>query len=141
MKTKAIIITLLLGAVVMLASAIIFQSSTDVTVGPHNGTMKQSGNYYIEMKNGYSGFYTFLFDKKIKPVNNKGITCRAKFEFLDETTVNIQLKPYESDGFSTESFHPEFLSCKIYFNVFGKQVTAEFGNENLIVKKQKNDNN
>ena len=135
MKTRAAIIILFLGAVIMLVSAIIFQPSKDITVGPHDGTMKRTGNYYIEMKSGYSGFYAFLFDKKIKPVYNKEIACRVKFEFWDETSLNIQLKPYGTDGFSTESPAPEFYSCKIYFNVSGKQVAAEFENESLLAEK------
>jgi hypothetical protein len=135
MKTRAAITILFLGAIVILVSAIIFQPSTDITVGPHDGTMKRTGSYYIEMKNGYSGFYTFLFDKKRKPVDNTEIACRVKFEFWDETTLNLQLKPYGKDGFSTESPAPEFYSCKIYFNVSGKQVSAEFENESLLAKK------
>jgi len=137
MKTRAFIIISFLLAVTILISAIVFQPSPVATVGPHNGVMKQSGNYYIEMKAGYPGFYAFLFDNRIKPINNKGISCQVKFEFWDETTFSAVLKPFGEDGFFIGSYAPKFSSCKISFDAFGKHIAAEFENENVIAKKDK----
>lgn len=134
MKTRIVIIVSILLAIILLVSSKMFQPS--ITKGPHNGTIKQAGDYYIEMKIIYPNFYAFLLDNKIKPITNKGISCQTQFELGDGTTLNVHLMPYGEDGFFTGSYMPNYSSCEIYFNVFGKSVSAKFENENLIVKKK-----
>ena len=132
MKTKIIIITLLLTLALLLISLNIFQSAT----GPHDGTVKPAGNYNIEMKNSYDNFYAYLLDKKRNPISNTEIYCEVKFIFPDSTSTVIPLKPFEEDGFSIESGSLKFYSCRIYFKVSGKLISASFDNESLIVLKK-----
>jgi ABC-type cobalt transport system substrate-binding protein len=133
MRTKIILIILLLILAAMLISLNYFQSST----GPHQGTVKKAGEYNIEVKNSYTNFYAYLLDKKSKPISNKGISCEVKFVFGDHTGISIPLIPYKDDGFTTEDVVPEFYSCSVNFNVMGKLISAKFENENTIAQKNK----
>ena len=130
MKTKIIIIILLAIGAVSFISMNYFQTS----IGPHDGTVKPAGDFNIEEKHIYPSLYTFLLDKKLKPINNKGISCEVKFILLDSTDINIPLKPYGNDGFVVETGSLKFKICRVYFNVFGKSVSAQFENEEAIAK-------
>ena len=132
MKTKIVLIGLLVVIMVTLNSLRIFQP----IVGPHGGIVKQAGAYSIEMKENYPDFYAYLFVNNFKPVSNKGITCQARFILPDNTNIDVLLKPFGEDGFTAESGAFKFYSCRIYFNVFGKTVSAQFENENPIVQKK-----
>lgn len=133
MKTKVILITLFLLLALLFISLNLFQSSE----GPHNGTVKQAGDYHIEMKNTPDYFFTYLLDKNRKPMSNKGIDCEVKFLFPDTTATTITLQPTGEDGFSTAASSLKFYSCRIYFKIKSKLISAQFDNENLIVQKNK----
>ena len=106
-------------------------------MGPHEGVVKPAGDYNIEVKNSFTNFYAYLLDKKNKPISNKGITCEVRFIFSDNTGISTSLIPYLEDGFTTEKMMPEFYSCRVYFNIQGKSVSAKFENKNTIVQKTK----
>jgi hypothetical protein len=124
------LIFLVLG-ILLLVSLNIPQTS----VGPHGGIVKVAGNYNIEMKSPYGNLYTWILDYKLSPLNNKGVTCEARFYFSDNTIVDTRLKPFGEDGFTTTTAN-DFLSCRITYKVAGKSVSAKFENENVIVQKK-----
>ena len=132
MKTKLIFLALLLIFIFVLLGFVHYQPS----IGPHGGTVKQTENYNIEMKNPYGNFYAYLLDKKLKSISNKGISCEVKFFLADNTNIDIVLKPQGDDSFFTETT-VQYQSCRITFNLFGKMVSAKFENETPMVKKNK----
>jgi hypothetical protein len=133
MKTKILITIFLLFSIsIFLFSLNFFQSS----IGPHGGIVKEADEYNIEMKNIYPNIYTFLLNKKNKPIVNKKISCEISFVLPNNTVINSQLKPFNEDGFVMESGGLNFSSCRIFFNVLGKTVSADFESENPIVEKK-----
>jgi hypothetical protein len=104
--------------------------------GPHGGTIKKAGNYFIEMTNPDKFFYAYLLDKDSHTLSNKGISGDVKFFLPDSSIFEVQLKPSGDNAFSGEGF-PGFYSCKISFNVFGNSVSAKFENQTLIARRKK----
>lgn len=133
MRAKTIIIIVFL---ILLALFLISQNLLQPTSGPHGGKVKPAGEYHIEMKNVYPNIYTFLLDKKNKPIKNKGILCEINFILPNHTVINSQLKPFREDGFTMELGELNFSSCRVFFNVYGKSISAGFENENPIVQKK-----
>lgn len=131
-RTKIFLIILL----VLLALTLIAWHLSQPILGPHGGTIKQTGNYYIQVKTSYPYLYAFLLDKEIKPISNKGISCEARFIFADHTDMKVALTTFEEDGFSTRLTTQEFISSQIYFNGNGISVTAQFENQKLIAKTE-----
>ncbi|MDP1802240.1 MAG: hypothetical protein Q8L81_12860 [Bacteroidota bacterium] len=103
--------------------------------GPHGGTLKKSGNYFIEMKNPDKFFYAYLLDKKLNSINNKNVSGEVKFLMPDSTSFNVTLKAATDDGFTCESL-PGSYACRVTFIVFGKSVSARFENPALLVEKK-----
>lgn len=132
MKTKIIVIALLIAAAIILVSLNVFQSSQ----GPHGGTVKKAENYNIEMKNPGGSMYAYLLDRNLKPVNNKGISCKVKLFFPDKTAADQILSPFGTDGFIIELIPMYYVSCTVTFNVAGKNIEADFENEVLFVDKK-----
>lgn len=131
MKTRKILLWLLPA---------LFLVSLKPATGPHNGIVKPAGGYNIEMKNTYDYFFAYLLDKNQEPISNKGIQCEVRFILADTTSTILSLKPFEEDGFSAATQSIKFSSCRIYFKVKGKLISAQFENQNLIVeKKEKNE--
>jgi len=131
-KTKIIIVILIIiAAITLLISLKMFQSP----YGPHGGVVKPAGNYQIEMKNPFGNLYAYLLDVESKPMRNKRISCKVRYYFPDNTTTEIDLKPFGDDGFMAETT-TRFYSCRITFNLQGKSVSAKFENENPIVQKE-----
>jgi hypothetical protein len=133
MKAKTIII---IAFLILLALFLISINFIQSPYGPHGGKVKEAGEYNIEMKNVYPNMYTVLLDKDYKPINNKGILCEIHFILPDNTKLNSQLKPFEEDGFTMELGGLNFSTCRVFFNVNGKSISAGFENENLIVQKK-----
>jgi hypothetical protein len=132
MRQKYLLIALLL----LLTLALVALGFLKPSVGPHGGAVKAAGDYHIEMKAIYPYFYTYLLDGKMRPFSNEGVLCEVKFKFPDDSEIKASLKPYGEDGFFLESSSQNYYSCKIYFNVFGKYVSASFENQNsLLVNK------
>jgi len=134
MKTK-VFITLVFSIVALLhmTSYTTYQD----TDGPHGGTLKKAENFYIEMRNPYDHFYAFLYNRMMKPVSNKNIFCSVRFYYNDSTSTDMVLEPFEEDGFVSASTVPNYVTCKVMFNVQGKTVEAKFDNTTYIVKKKK----
>ncbi len=131
MKTKIIIVILIiLTAITLLISPATYYSD----YGPHGGIVKPTGDYQIEMKHTFGNLYAYLLTKKSTPINNKRISCSVRYYFPDNTTTEVDLKPYEEDGFMAETTI-RFYSCKVTFNLPGKSVSAKFENEKPIVRK------
>ncbi len=133
MKTKFIFSILLLLITSVFVS---FNSHQSAIVGPHDGIVKEAGDYNIEIKKIEPLLYAYLLDKKLNPISNKGISCEARFLFSDSTNFNIHLKPYGDEGFSMESNSLKYNSYRIYFTINGKLISAQFENESLIVEKK-----
>jgi len=131
MNTKLILFGSFISGIIILYSLSTAQSGA----GPHGGELKETENYYIEMKATFPNLYFYLLTQKLEPVNNKGISCEATFFFPDQTSVVLSLKPFEDDGFIIESSKIVYNSCRVTFNVFGKSVSALFEKESMIVTK------
>ena len=116
MQNKLTFFALLILAILTLIGFVYSQP----TVGPNGGTVKKAENYNIEMKHSYGNLYAYLLDKKLKPINNKGISCEVKFFLADNTDMDVVLKPQGDYSFFAET-NIQYQSCKITFNVFGKE--------------------
>lgn len=105
--------------------------------GPHGGKIKQAQIYKIEAKSMYPFIYMYLLDNKNDPVKNKNLSCDITFLLTDSTDYVVNAKPYRDDGFLIESGALYYNSFRVTFNVSGKLVSATFQNENVVVKKIK----
>ncbi len=132
MFARFILLVLLLSGIVVLYSLDTYQSPS----GPHGGDVKQAENFNIEMKASFPSIYVYLLDQKLKPINNKGITCEIKFFFPDDTSTDLELKPFQDDGFIMESSKIVYNFCIVTFNVFGKSVSAKFEKESTVVREK-----
>ena|ERR1017187_10294991 len=128
---------LFLSLPLLAAFGYFINSSYQGTPGPHGGIVKSTENHNIEIKTMYPFIYSYLLDKKNKPIKNEGIACEIRFLLPDDTSIDVQLKPYREDGFIMESGSMVYNSMRVTFNVFGKSVSEVFENESAIVKKVK----
>ena len=133
MKTKICITIFLFTALGMLRA----QDSLKTYIGPHGGTVKKANNYFsIEILTSAEKMHTYLLNKKRKTIPNKELKCAAKLFFYDNTSTDVSLKPLGDEGFSIELSALKFSSCRITFTISGKDITAKFQNESLIVEKK-----
>lgn len=102
--------------------------------GPHNGELKKTGGYVIEMKCIEKKFSVYLLDKKLKTLSNEEMTANVDFLFPDSTTMNMVLRPEGKEAFVCE-VPSDFFSCKVNFNRQGKAISAKFGSPVKIVKQ------
>lgn len=105
------------------------------STGPHGGTMKKTGNYFIEMKNPDKFFYAYLLDKKLKNLDSKNVTGEVRFYLSDSTSLNVSLRRSEDEGFMCENISASNL-CKITFTIAGKSLIAKFENTSLLVENK-----
>ena len=129
MKQKIIFWALIISIPLISLGMNFFQPS----LGPHNGTVKKAGIYYIEMKSLQQEIHAYLLDKKLTPIGNKGVTCEVKIVYPDSSCLTKPLKTFGYDGFSAEVTSIQFVNCTIFFKISGKTVSAHFENNNLIV--------
>ena len=132
MRTIYFLLALLLLSSIGMSAYYTYQPN----IGPHGGTVKEVENFNIEVKISTSSIYAFLLDKKLKPINNKGIFCEIKFFPPDNIPIDVTLKPYQQDGFVLESTSVIYDFFRVAFNVNGKSVSEKFYNENAIVEKK-----
>ncbi|MBA2612057.1 MAG: hypothetical protein H0U95_08805 [Bacteroidetes bacterium] len=95
--------------------------------GPHGGSIKNAGNYFIEIKQVDKFLNAYLLDKKLKNMNNKDILGAVKYFFKDSTTFDFKLQPTNASGFTCEGLSG-FSVCKVTFTVLGNSVGAKFEN-------------
>lgn len=133
MKTKIIVFAVLL---LVITTAFISTDKFQVTTGPHGGRLQQAEKFNIEANASFSEFYTYLLDKQLKPISNKGITCKIRFLFSDSTNIDVTLNPYQEDGFRIESSVSGYHSYRVIFNAFGENISAKFENQINIVQKK-----
>lgn len=136
MKAIIVLFGLLLSGIILLYSLKLKQS----TVGPHGGEVKQAENFNIEMKAAFPNLYFYLLDQKLKPIENKGISCEVRFFFPGDTSTDLTIKPFQEDGFILEASKIVYNSCRVTFNVFGKSISAKFEKESIIVQEKLNGN-
>lgn len=104
--------------------------------GPHEGIVKKSEGYYIEMKNDPDTvILAYLLSGKMKTISNKGITGSVKLFFSDTTAFDVKLNPITGDAFRAR-VTPGFYGCKITFDVLGKEISARFEKQEQFVKKK-----
>lgn len=132
MRTVAILSVLLLFAIMNL----LLLNTSQVTIGPHGGKVKKAENFNIEKIQSPENLYTFLLDNNYKPISNKGVVGEVRFYYIDETTSDIPLIPFETEGFVVKMQENQYHSCRITFIISGKSISAKFDNESLIVSNQ-----
>lgn len=132
LKTGSVLSILIIVILLNLVWANKYQGPT----GPHGGKIKKVENFNIEKIQSHENLYTFLLDANYKPISNKGVTGEIRFYYLDETTSDIPLLPYETEGFTVKMPDNSYYSCRITFTISGKSISAKFDNESLIVSKQ-----
>lgn len=128
MNTKLILFGLLLSGIAILYSV----NSNQVTSGPHGGELKSAENFHIELKEAFPNLHCYLLDQKLGPVSNVGVLCEIRFFMPDETSVDLNLKPFLDNGFILESNTIVYNSCRVTFNISGKSISAKFDKENMI---------
>ena len=129
MKIIAVLSIVFLAVILNL----LWMNSSQYSLGPHGGKVKQAENFNIEKIQSHENLYIFLLDHNYKPISNKGIVGEARFYFSDETTSDIPLKPFEADGFTVSMLDNNYHTCRITFTISGKSISTKFDNENLIV--------
>lgn len=129
MNAKLILFGLLLSGIVILYSVNRYQATT----GPHGGELKPAENFHIELEEAFPNLHCYLLDQKLLPVSNEGVLCEIRFFLPNETSVELNLKPFLNDGFILESNSIKYSSCRVTFNMSGKFFSAKFDKENLIV--------
>lgn len=129
-KAKVIFLAFLYCVTIALVSW-----SKSSPTGPHGGTLKKSGNYFIEMKNPDKFFSVYLLDKKLNTINNKNVSGEVKFFMPDSTSFNVPLKAAVDDGFTCESL-PGSSGCKVTFVILGRSISSRFENPALLVEKK-----
>ena len=107
-------------------------------IGPHGGELKYVGKYRIEYKNNYPDLYVYLLNKYEKPIENKGVSCRAKFIFFNEHEINDTLKAEGLDGFKLKLKSHDFYLCRIIFIRHGESISADFENNDMIALTSNN---
>jgi hypothetical protein len=133
MKAKILLIILIfLG----LTALFISMKSSQINAGPHGGRIQQADNFNIEAKVSDPYFYAYLLTKENQSIENKGMSCEISFFFADSTNLDFPLKPHSKDGFRLESTISDYLSYRITFHAFGRNISAKFENENAIVRKR-----
>lgn len=132
MKTNIIGFAVLL---LVMTTAFVSMDKFQVITGPHGGRLQEADKFNIEVNTTYSEFYAYLLNKQYKPISNKGVTCKIRFLFPDSTNLDVNLKPYQEDGFRIESSVSGYHSYRVIFNAFGKNISAKF--ENQIAEMQK----
>lgn len=105
--------------------------------GPHGGRLKTVQNYKIEMLGSYRRVITYLFDKDLKPISNKGISGNILFFYTGNASLNIKLKPYEHNGFFAEVSAIDYFYCIVNLNIYGNTISSTFDNLSELAKKEK----
>lgn len=105
--------------------------------GPHGGRLKSVQNYKIEMLGSYRRVITYLFDKDLKPISNKGINGNVLFFYADNASLNVKLKPYETNGFYAEISAIDYFYCIVNLNVYGNTISSKFDNLSQLAEKDK----
>lgn len=101
--------------------------------GPHGGAVKPAGDFFIEAGRNDAYIYAYILDSTLSSMSNDGITCAAVFDFPDKTTGNLELVPFGKDGFRAALIDRVYTTCTIVFERNGKKISAEFGNEGMLV--------
>jgi len=104
--------------------------------GPHNGILKKTGNYFIEINTPGKFIYAYLLDKKLKTINDKDLSCEVKFSLPDSTNFNLKLKPTADGGFMGENLNG-FNGCLVTFSAFRKSISAKYENASIFVVEKK----
>jgi hypothetical protein len=105
--------------------------------GPHGGKLKAVQNYKIEMLGSYRRVITYLYDKDLKPISNKGINGNILFFYNDNASLNIKLKSYEDNGFYAEVSAIDYFYCIVNLTVYGKTISSKFDNLSQLAEKDK----
>lgn len=100
--------------------------------GPHDGVIKKTGNYFIEINTPGKFIYAYLLDKKLKTINDKDLSCEVKFALPDSTSFSLKLKPTTDGGFMGENLNG-FNGCIVTFIAFGKSISAKYENASVLV--------
>lgn len=114
---------------------LVWANKNQILIGPHGGKVKKAENFNIEKIQSHENLYAFLLDNNYKPISNKGVIGEIRFYFLDETTSDIPLIPFETEGFVVKMQDNSYHACRITFTISGKSISAKFDNESLIVGK------
>jgi hypothetical protein len=134
-KIKSASTSLWLAFLVFLATVLVsWYCLTDN--GPHGGTLKKSGDYYIEMKNPEGYFFAYLLDKKLKTISDKNLTADVRFFMPDSTVVDIKLSPGSDKSYTAKSI-PGFIACKIIFKAGKNEISATFENGEQVAEAKK----
>lgn len=121
----------------ILASAIAQDTLTQIS-GPHGGKLNYTQGFKIEMLGSHNIVFTYLYDKNLNPISNKGITGNVMFFYLGNANLNVRLKAYESNGFAAEVPALDYYYCTVNFNIYGKYISTKFNNLSELAEKHKN---
>ena len=129
--------TIVFIALSIVISNIKAQDTIKKVVGPHGGSIKHVENYNLEILNAYNSVLTYLYDKGLSPISNKGINGDIMFIYADNASLNVKLKAIESNGFIAEITNQDYFYFVINLNISGKFISAKFDNFSRLAKKQK----
>ena len=128
-----IFLTIILALSICNANA---QDTISNISGPHGGRIKTIQNYNIEVLGTYHRVITYLFDKDLKPISNKGINGNILFFYADNASLNIKLKPYEINGFFAEISATDYYYCVVNLSIYGKTISSKFDNLSQLAEKE-----
>lgn len=100
--------------------------SQETRNGPHNGQLKRVGYYNVEVVDCSGYLEIYLFDTRMNPLRNYGMSGAVDFHYPDSTCVTAKLYHYGVDGFTA---HPEqqlYASCEVFLRGHGLNIRAVF---------------
>ncbi len=96
------------------------------SLGPHNGQIKQAGNYFVELLFSSQNTYVYLYDKHRIPLENNAVTGKMIFKQYDSTTAIVELKPFHTDAFVGKTDFPNYYSCTIIVDTKDARISTKF---------------
>jgi hypothetical protein len=114
----------------LLSLAICLKSQQGQECAPGACTIKEAGNYNIELSGCYNYLDIYVYDKQLKPLRNVEITGYAEFHYLDETVLRSEFRQYyRTNSLRAKIAGPGFYNCRVNLNIAGENVSVYFDNE------------
>lgn len=130
MKTKIII------AFIVLITNVKAQGTAYYVSGPHGGLLKTVENYKIETINSYGCITAYLFEKTLTVIPNKFVSGSIMFFYENGASLNNNLIPIGTEGFTVDVSNSNYLYYTIHFKVAGKLISTRFENLSGIAEKK-----
>ncbi len=104
-------------------------SAQDSLRGPHEGVVKESGKYKIELVECNDYFEVFIYTDDMDVIHNYGNDGDVKYFYEGGTFKSFPLQYYGNDGFAAKVADGTFIYCRVSMEVLGTLVSLKFQNQ------------